>query len=139
MNRKLAVRALMTLALMFTLGLVTFASAPKASAASVTCGNFTTTVNRSDMVANNGVVVGYGETLTDGCGNYEQHGHLAVTPIDGHAGPYSLLLETEQGFTAVSPFVTTAPADIYLPEDAVEAQQHFFEVSIPTLSLNYYA
>ena len=108
------VRPLIALALVFTLGLVATAAAPKASAHSVTCGSFTTSVNKAKLVAK-GVTIGYGETLTDGCGSYELHGHLSAIPAGSSSQSY-LLLASENDNYIGSAFFTTALQDLYLSE-----------------------
>jgi hypothetical protein len=121
MNRRLISRALIALALMFTLGLVTIAAAPKASAHALaptasaqTNGTFNIVLKKVDLVAN-GKTIGYLEALTDGQGNKELHGHLSALPA-GSTGQSYLLLEAENDDYAASNWFSTAPQDIYLSE-----------------------
>ena len=116
MNRRFISRILMALALMFTLGLVTIAAAPKASAHALTstCGNFTTSSNKTSIVIN-GSTVGYVESLNDACGKYELHSHLSMIPTGVASGPYHTSLEQGDGIVFSASF-TTAPQDLYLPQ-----------------------
>jgi hypothetical protein len=135
MNRRLISRALTALALMFTVGFATMAAAaPNASASALACGSFTTVLHRVDLVAQ-GATIGYGETLTDGCGNYELHGHLAALPA-GSTGQYYLDLTSGNGAYVASNFFTAAPQDIYLNESTAQTAQRPF--SPTTTTTNFY-
>ena len=120
MNKRWISRAMMALTLMFILGLATIAAAPKASAyaitstdsaQSLTCGPFVPVkpADRSNFIAN-GVKIGYGNVLTDGCGDYEAHVHLSKLPAA--PGPYVLYLA--QGYNQILTQISTAPKDVYL-------------------------
>ena len=121
MNRQFISRALIALALMFTLGLVTIAAAPKVSAHASTstasaqaAGTFNTVLKKVNLVAK-GKTIGYLEALTDGHGNKELHGHLSALPA-GSTGPSYLLIEAQNDDYIGSAWFTTAPQDLYLSE-----------------------
>ncbi len=116
MNQQWTVRVLIALALAFTLGVTTFVITPKASAHALTCGAYTISLGKHNLVAK-GVTIGYAEKLTDGCGNYELHGHLSTIPANTPDSNQSyLILASENDNYIGSPIFPTAPQDLYLGE-----------------------
>ena len=140
MNRRLISRALIALALMFTLGLVTIAATPKVSAhastptaSAQTAGTFNIVLKKVNLVAK-GKTIGYLEALADKHGNKELHGHLSALPA-GSTGQSYLLLEAQNDDYAASNWFSTAPQDIYLsevPSYTVAIPTYFDIVNIKT-------
>jgi hypothetical protein len=130
------VRSFMALALMITLGLMTAAAAPQASAHALTTSKASTFVpvgsNEYSNIVVDGVTIGYVETLTDGQGNYEEYAHASI------ARPYGLLLMSGDNY-AVSSYSGTTQ-DVYLSlKNGGSPSYAFLEVDFLDTGALYYA
>jgi hypothetical protein len=122
---------------MITFSLITTtAVASAASAQALSCGAFTTSLEKANTVVN-GDTVGYVEILTDGCNNYEEHGHLGQTPVGDYAGPFELVVMAGNG-AVNGTTISTAPADVFLSLPSTGSSiPAWFDIHVVNTDVNY--